>query len=1108
MRIFSSIVFGLCCILISSCAKNNSNEITFLQTVEHGYSGVTFENTILENDSLNILTYEYLYNGGGVAVGDLNNDGLPDLIFVGNLSANKVYLNKGGFRFEDITLQTGLKGRSDFATGVSLVDINGDGFLDVYYCYSGPGDEYSRRNELFINNGDLTFTEKAKEYGLDAVGTYSTMAAFFDYDGDGDLDMFLLNHGKTFFNPLSQTSKLRAFRHPFYGNQLYQNNQGLFSDVSEEAGIIGNGLNFGLAVMVSDVNNDGWPDIFVTNDYNEQDFLYINQKDGTFDEVSKKAMTHQSKFSMGGDIADFNNDGWMDIFTLDMLPEDNKRQKLLKGGDEFDFYQALVDSGYHHQYMRNTLQLNRGLDKDSDLVFQEIGQLSGVSNTDWSWSGLFVDMDNDGWKDLAITNGFLRDFTNKDFLNYTYADAAKVSRERGEEPDLLALVKKIPSTKVGNYLFMNKGDLSFENQSRQYGFDTPRVSNGMAYADLDGDGNMDLIINNINEKATIFKNISGQFLNNNYIKFRLIGNGQNMQAIGAKVQITMPDGTVQLQELFPVRGYQSTVDTELHFGLGKFDQIKEATVIWPDQKISKLGATQSNQLIVVTQEKAKMVDGITDPNPSNTISFEEVSGSLGVNFTHQEKNFVDFKVNPLSFFQHSKLAPAIAVGDVNGDGYDDFFVGGGIGQAGELYLSQSNGSFQAVANGPWQDDSEQKDTGAVFFDANGDGLLDLYVSSGGAEFNLYFPLLQDRLYINRGNAVFEKVEDGLPDLTGNNALVLAHDFDGDGKVDLFVGGRSIPDQYGLSPWSFLLKNESTSEAIVFKDITPANLRNTGMLTSGTWHDMDGDGKEELVLTGEFMGVQVWKFSEGQATEISQSLGLNAGKGFWQSLMVTDINQDGVPDLMLGNLGLNSQFKASKDQPILLAIGDFNNSGNVLSLMSNRIQGELYPIYSRDVLLSQLVHLKKRYVKYEDYAVASFEDILSGQEVSSQQKTIDQLESVMLLSSPNGYVSHSLPLEAQVSPITGIVSLDDQLEEVLAVGNLYPFMVELGAMNSGTGLILKRQDGGGYAFSPTAIADLDMRGDVRGIKKLRRKNGQDLYVVVSTSAPIRIFQIKK
>lgn len=1105
MNIRGVLVCFAICYLSFSCELREKMANEYLEEVSADKSGIHFQNIIHENDSLNILSYEYLYNGGGVASGDFNNDGLPDLIFIGNLSENKVYLNKGNFEFEDITSKTGLQGRNDFATGVSLIDINGDGFLDIYLCYSGPGNEYSRRNELFINNGDLTFTEKGKEFGLDAVGTFSTMAAFFDYDGDGDLDMFLLNHGKNFYNPLSQTSKLRAFRHPYYGNQLYRNDDGRFTDVSEEAGIIGNGLNFGLAVMISDVNNDGWPDIFVTNDYNEQDFLYINKSDGTFEEVSKKVMTHQSKFSMGGDIADFNNDGWVDILTLDMLPEDNKRQKLLKGGDEYDFYQALIDSGYHHQYMRNTLQLNRGLDSKGDLVFQEVGQLSGISNTDWSWAGLFVDIDNDGCKDLVITNGFLRDFTNKDFLNFTYANAAKESRAKGEEPNLLALVKKIPSTKVGNYLFLNNGDLTFSNESEKFGFDIPRISNGMAYVDLDGDGNMDLVINNINEKATIFKNKSIEKNNNNYIKFKLKGVGMNSQAIGTKVQITLADNSIQVQELFPVRGYQSTVDHVLHFGIGRATEILEAEITWPDRTTTLISNPNINQVHHINENDSNKILIEDKEGNLDKIIFNDITEYLGVNFKHQENDFVDFKVNPLSFYQYSKVAPAIAVGDVNNDGFDDFFIGGAIGQSGMFHMSRPDGKYYVIKEGPWVNDSDYKDSGAVFFDANGNGLLDLYVSSGGTEYSLYFPLLQDRLYINQGDGSFKKAEDALPDLTGNNGVVLAHDFDGDGKIDLFVGGKSIPDQFGLSPNSFLLKNESTSKQVVFKDVTPKNLRNTGMITSAALHDLDGDGNKELVLAGEFMKVQVWKLGIENSREISKDLKLNSGYGYWQSMLISDFNQDGKSDIMLGNLGTNSQLKASTESPIKLYINDFNNTGRVHSVLANNVENKLYPIHSKDVLLSQIPHLKKKFVKYADYAEADISEVLGPHVETAQVQIIDKLESIILLSSSEGYIKVTMPIEAQISPINGIISLD--VNDFLLVGNLYPFMVDLGAMNSGTGMIMRRDTAEKFSFVPVPISHLDIRGDVRDIKRLKRKNMDDLFLVVENDGYLRIFEKK-
>ncbi|MDP9042359.1 MAG: CRTAC1 family protein, partial [Bacteroidota bacterium] len=682
-------------------------------------TGIDFRNDIKEDENYNILTYEYLYNGGGVAVGDVNGDGLADIMFTGNMTSNKLYLNKGNFKFQDITGKAGVTGRTKWKTGVVMADVNGDGLLDIYVCYSGPGTDSERANELYINNGTKngvpTFTESAKKYGLDAIGTYTTTVAFFDMDNDGDLDMFMVNHGDMFYNPYYNTSALRSTRNAKFGNRLYRNDNGHFTDVSEQAHIDGSGLNFGLSVSISDMNNDGWADIYVTNDYDERDFLYLNNRNGTFREVLTQATGHISEFSMGSDIADYNNDGRSDIMVLDMLPEDNHRQKLLRGASAYDKYTMLVDYGFHHQQMRNTLQLNMGNDSGNVPIFSEIGQLAGVSNTDWSWSPLFADFDNDGWKDLFISNGILRDMTNLDFVKYTSGYAAEYTKKTGSKAEMWKLVKDMPSTKLTNYLFKNNHQLGFTNVTADWGLTKPAVSNGTAYADLDNDGDLDLIVNNLNGEATIYRNNTSENSSAHFIRIKLKGDKKNTFGIGAKISVKTTT-CEQFQEQYPCRGFQSSVDPVMHIGLGKDSVIESLLVIWPDGKVSSMKNVKADTLVAIDETDALVGDRIM-PGAGHDSLFEDVTTRSGINYVDYPSGFVDFKISPLLPYQISKTGPCIAKADVNGDGLEDLFVGSSAGQQSQLYLQLKDGRFVLAREQPWNANKSFDNTDALFFDA-------------------------------------------------------------------------------------------------------------------------------------------------------------------------------------------------------------------------------------------------------------------------------------------------------------------------------------------------------------------------------------------------------
>lgn len=1090
-------------------------------------SGLNFRNDLAETQHNNIMTYEYSYNGGGVASGDLNADGLADIYFSGNTVANKLFLNKGNLRFEDITGTSGTAGRNDWKTGVTMADVNGDGWLDLYVCYSGnaPEEGYEkpvirdhpkRSNELYINNGCApggipTFTENAKAYGLDAPGTFSTQAYFLDYDLDGDLDMFLLNHANMFYSAFLNTRRLRNLRHPYFGNKLYRNDASgeghpHFTEVSEHTGIHGSGLNFGLSASISDLNGDRYPDIYVTNDYEEQDFCYINNGDGTFREVSKQIFGHLSKYGMGSDISDINNDGFQDVIVLDMLPEDNRRQKLLKGPDEYDRYSLAVDSGYHHQYMRNTLQLNRGLGPDTLPHFSEIGQFAGISNTDWSWAPLAADFNNDGLKDLFITNGFLRDFNNLDFIKYN-ADAYQEARSSRRPIDYLKLVQKLPSTKIPNYIFRNVNGIRFSNEGTAWGIDQPSVSNGSAYADLDNDGDLDLITNNLNGEPFLYRNNQETLGANNYIKVKLKGTGLNTAGLGAKVWITTADKKI-FQEAWFSRGYQSSVDPVINAGVGKSEQISEVRVQWQDGTETVIKNCPANKLVTVNQADSQKVSFM--PVSPNTSILGDVTEASGLDFVHRENSFVDFKVQRLLHYQVSRLGGKFAKGDVNKDGNDDVYIGGAVGQAGVLFMGKDDGSFVAASDQPWAADSVCEDSHAIFFDADADGDDDLYVVSGGGEFVSSAPFYQDRLYLNNGGGKFQKAEGALPLETTSGSYAAAADYDKDGDIDLFVGGRLVPGNYGFIPRSFVLRNDTKDGKIKFTDITSEHgdqLSSPGMVTCALWTDYNGDTWPDLILAGEWMPIRVFENHKGALIEANHAT-LENSNGWWCSIFAADVDNDGDLDYLLGNAGTNMQFRASSEKPVEMYCGDFNQDGVMDPVVNYYIQGKSYPLASRDELLDQVSSLKKKFVKYEDYAGATISDIVpEGQLEKTTKFSVYNLESSWMENTSQGFKLHSLPEMAQISAINGFVYDDftgDDNKEIIAAGNFYPFKPQLGRSDASCGIILRYE--GGLQDVDGILSDLWLTGDIRQIDLLKFSSGIKRLLVTRNNDRATVYSI--
>lgn len=1083
-------------------------------------TGLKFTNTIKEDDSLHVFKYEYLYNGHGIGVADFNGDGLQDVFISGNRVPNKLFLNEGGLKFRDVTKAAGIAGNGTWSTGVSIADINGDGLADIYVCHSGKYSDAQLSNELFINKGLQAgvphFEESAKAYGLDAPGTQSTQAAFFDYDRDGDLDMFLLNHSNHTYNPYLNTRKIRATPHAGFGNRLFRNDgvaagAAKFTDVTAQSGIINNALNFGLSVTVSDINGDGWPDLYTTSDYTEQDCYYVNNKNGTFSQSLQHSFTHVSKYSMGADIADFNNDARPDVVTLDMLPQDNYRQKLLKGPDEYDAYHLLLDSGYYHQQMRNMLHLNRGVDAAGNVRFSEIGQLAGVSNTDWSWAALLADLDNDGWKDLLVTNGYLRDFTDLDFLKYTVADAQMASVANGKlDFKTYDLVRKMPSNKLANYVFRNNGDLTFTDRSKVWGLTQTAVSNAAVYADFDNDGDLDLLIGNNNEPVMLYRNNAEASGQNSFVQLQLKGAANNTAALGAKVWV-YAGCNMQFAEQYPVRGYQSSVSLVLSFGLGNAATVDSIIIRWPNGMQTKMLQLAAGKTYTFAQQEATTVAAFA---AANKPMFRDITQGSGIKFVHRENDFIDFKDEVLLPYQLSKNGPALAKADVNSDGLEDIFVGGAIEQSGKLFIQGANGIFAESATQPWQADAASEDVKALFFDADGDGDADLYVVSGGNEYGHGSPEYADRLYLNDGKGGFTKATNPLPQMLSSKASVAAADIDADGDLDLFVGGASMPGSFPFAARSYLLRNDSKVGSILFTDITESwskELLQPGIVTAAVWQDLDGDRLPELMIGGEWMPLHLFHSKKGNLENISAKAGLTNTEGLWSVLVPADVDGDGDMDFIAGNSGLNNQFKASVAEPMTIHAVDFDDNGSIDAITSYYIQGKPYPMASRDELLDQIVPLRKRFVKYKDYATASLESIFPKAKLAIAQKfSVTQLASCILIN--NGAMQFSctpLPLEAQFSKVFGVHAADidkDGISDLLLAGNFFPYRVQLGRNDAGLGVLLKGNGKGGFTAVANDATGLFIDGDVRNAVSVKSSNGATLLIIAKNNDALQVVQI--
>lgn len=1086
--------------LLLSCSEKSPD--TSLVKLSPRQTGIHFSNVLSQDPEYNIIEYLYFYNGGGVALGDINNDGLVDIFLTANQLPDKLYLNKGDMVFEDITKRSGVAGEGNWTTGATMADVNGDGYLDIFVCGVGNYKNFNGRNRLYLNKGDMTFVDETEAYGLAFQG-FSTHASFFDYDNDGDLDMYLLNHSVHTARSYGH-ARLRSMSDRLAGDKLYRNDlipdgKTRFTEVTSIAGIYNSQVGYGLGVGVSDLNVDGFLDIYISNDFHENDYLYMNQGDGTFVENLTETMPHVSRFSMGNDIADINNDGLPEVFTLDMLPKDEKVIKSTAGEDPYDIYDFKLRFGYHYQFTRNTLQLNHGVTREGKLFFSDIAPLSGIEASDWSWAPLLADFDNDGNKDLFIANGILTRPNDLDYINFISSDSA----QRFFEYE--AFINNMPSGKVPNYFYRNRGHFHFEDVSHEWIGREPTLSTGAAYADLDNDGDLDLVVNNVNATAGIFRNDIASDTSG-WLQIELKGEEKNTSGIGAKI-IAYTDGKTLYQEQMLSRGWQSSVSPVIHLGVGNVRRIDSVRIIWPDRRFQTLTSISKDRRITLFQKDA---GGTWDYNSARNIGSPMLTRTTFPSFEHKENEFNAFASEKLIPHMGSTQGPKISAGDANGDGLEDFFIGGASGQSGQLFFQQASGEFISRPQPALQNDALFEDTGSAFIDVDGNGTLDLFVVSGGQEHSGSHPALQPRLYLNDGSGTLKRAQGKMPDLFLNASCIRVADVDGDRDPDVFIGGRIIPRAYGVNPKSYLLINDGQGN---FRDESArlsAEGNALGMVSDALWCDLNADGKPDLVIAGEWMPITILiQETDGKFTDSTRQYGLAKTQGWWNTIEVADFDGDGDMDLVAGNLGLNSRLRATEEQPVTLYVGDIDQNGGMDHLLTYYNEGVEHPFISRDQLVKQVPSLRRAFLKYSNFKNVRTENIIPDSD--AERYTVKHAYTFASLYFENRggkFVCRPLPVQTQTFPVFALKSGDfngDGLVDLLGAGNLYAVQPDFGRYDAGYGIMLAGDGKGNFEALSHQRSGFLVEGEGRHIEVVRSSEGNEIILVARNSSSLLMFE---